>query len=98
MRRSTKPLSLGWKNETKKLVFFILLQLLSFNLLSWQTGIPIEISGQVTDQDKNLPPADVSIQMKGTVAATVTKSTGNFVLRAKTQLPCTPLFTSVGVK
>src|SRR5436190_1899467 len=98
MRRSTKPLSLGWKNETKKLVFFILLQLLSFNLLFSQTGILIEISGQVTDQEKNLPLADVSIQIKGTVAGTVTNSTGNFVLRTKTKLPFTLLFTSVGFK
>src|SRR5436190_6377208 len=98
MRRSTKPLSLGWKNETKKLVFFILLQLLSFNLLFSQTGILIEISGQVTDQEKNLPLSDVSVQIKGTVAGTITNSTGNFVLRTKITLPFTIVFSSVGFK
>ena len=75
-----------------------MLQLLSFNLLFSQTGTLIEISGQVTDQEKNLPLPDVSVQIKGTVAGTITNSTGNFVLRTKTRLPFTLVFTSVGFK
>ena len=98
MRRSTKPLSLGWKREKRKLVFFVLLQLLSFHLLFSQTNTLIEISGQVTDEEKNLPLQDVSVQIKGTVSGTITNSTGNFVLRTKTKLPFTLVFTSVGFK
>ena len=98
MRRSTKPLPLDWKQEKRKLVFVILLQLLSLSLLFSQTGTLIEISGQVTDQEKNLPLPDVSVQIKGTVAGTITNSTGNFVLRTKTKLPFTLVFTSVGFK
>jgi iron complex outermembrane recepter protein len=98
MRRSTKPLSLDWKKEKRKLVFFILLQFLSIHLLFSQTGTLFEISGQVTDQEKNLPLPDVSVQIKGTVAGTITNSTGNFVLRTKAKLPFTLVFTSVGFK
>jgi iron complex outermembrane receptor protein len=98
MRRSTKSLSLDWKKEKRKLAFIVLMQLLSFNLLFSQTGTLIEISGQVTDQEKNLPLPDVSVQIKGTVAGTITNSTGSFVLRTKTKLPFTLVFTSVGFK
>jgi len=61
-------------------------------------GNLIEISGQVTDQEKNLPLSDVTVQIKGTVAGTVTNATGNFVLRTKTKLPFTLVFSSVGFK
>jgi hypothetical protein len=47
-----------------------------FNLAYSQTGTLIEISGKVTDQEKNLPLPDVSVQIKGTVTGTVTNSTG----------------------
>lgn len=58
----------------------------------------IEISGRVTDQEKLLPLPDVSVQVKGTVTGTVTTSTGAFVLRTKTRLPFTLVFSSVGFK
>ena len=61
-----------------------------------QDAALIEISGIVTDQNNQAPLADVSVQVKGTVAGTVTNNTGNFVLRAKTKLPFTLLFSSIG--
>jgi len=64
--------------------------------ISAQDNIVIEVSGQVTDQEKLKPLPDVSIQVKGTIAGTVTNSTGNFVLRTKTKLPFTLIFSSIG--
>jgi len=56
----------------------------------------IEVSGRVTDQEKQLPLPDVSVQVKGTIAGTITNSSGSFVLRTKTRLPFTLVFSSVG--
>src|SRR6266498_5458283 len=97
MRRSVKQLFLIRKETSRKLVFLIFFQSL-LNLSFSQTGSLIEISGQVTDQEKNLPLSDVSVQIKGTVAGTITNSTGNFVLRTKTKLPFTLVFSSIGFK
>src|SRR5436853_6215481 len=96
MRRSINQLLLG-KKERKNFVVFILLQFLLLQAFS-QSGPLIEISGQVTDHEKNLPLPDVSVQIKGTVSGTVTNSTGSFILRTKTQLPFTLVFSSVGFK
>ena len=56
----------------------------------------IEVSGKVTDQERNQPLPDVSIQVKGPVTGTVTNSSGDFVLRTKAKLPFTLVFSSVG--
>jgi iron complex outermembrane receptor protein len=95
--RLTKQLYLVRKKMNKRQVLLILV-LFFFNCAFSQTGTLIEISGQVTDHEKNLPLPDVSIQIKGTVAGTVTNSTGNFVLRTKTKLPFTLVFSSIGFK
>jgi len=74
-----------------------ILALLFFgNLIFAQDNTIIEISGKVTDQEKQLPLPDVSIQVKGTVVGTITNSTGEFVLRTKAKLPFTLVFSSVG--
>jgi len=86
------------KDGNKKQLFLALLLLSVFNLAYSQAGSLIEISGKVTDQEKNLPLPDVSVQIKGTVTGTVTNSTGGFVLRTKTQLPFTLVFSSIGFK
>ena len=98
MRRSFKRLFQARKEKNKKRIFLILFSLLAFKLIFSQPGSLIEISGQVTDQEKNLPLSDVSVQIKGTVAGTITNSTGNFVLRTKTKLPFTLVFSSIGFK
>src|SRR5437762_11238287 len=98
MRRSFKRLFQARKEKNKKRIFLILFSLLAVKLIFSQAGNLIEISGQVTDQEKNLPLSDVSVQIKGTVAGTITNSTGNFVLRTKITLPFTIVFSSVGFK
>src|SRR4030095_11170075 len=98
MRRSTNQFLAVEKKERKGYVLFILLQFLLLNISFSQTGSLIEISGKVTDQEKNLPIPDVSVQIKGTVTGTVTNSSGSFVLRTKTQLPFTLVFSSIGFK
>lgn len=55
----------------------------------------IEISGKVTDVQK-LPLSDVSIQIKGTVAGTITDKEGGFKIRTKLKLPLTLVFSSIG--
>ena len=75
-----------------------LLSLFSFSsLLSLaQESSLIEISGKVTAQDKKEPLSDVSVQVKGTVAGTITNKTGDFKLRTRSKLPFTLVFSSVG--
>ena len=64
--------------------------------LTAQEGSLIEISGKVTDHDKKEPLADVSVQVKGTVSGTITNKNGDFVLRTKSKLPFTLVFSSIG--
>ncbi len=73
-----------------------LILILSGDKLFGQTVALIEISGQVTNSEKKTPLSDVSVQIKGTISGTITNSTGNFVLRTRTKLPFTLIFSSVG--
>jgi len=98
MRASTKHLVMKRMDETQKQIWLFLALLLLSNFVFSQTGSLIEISGQVTDQEKNLPLPDVSVQIKGTITGTTTNATGNFVLRTKTKLPFTIVFSSIGFK
>ncbi|HTE09850.1 MAG TPA: TonB-dependent receptor [Chitinophagaceae bacterium] len=58
----------------------------------------IEISGIVTGIDGKEPLPDVSVQVKGTIAGTITNKDGGFKLRTRTKLPFTLVFSSVGFK
>ncbi|HEX4849236.1 MAG TPA: TonB-dependent receptor, partial [Puia sp.] len=69
--------------------------LISSSLFAQENSL-IEISGKVTDQEKKEPLSEVSIQIKGTVAGTITDKDGNFTLRTKSKLPFTLVFSSVG--
>ena len=64
-----------------KRIFFAAFIKLSFfsQALLAQDNTIIEISGRVTDQEKQQPIPDVSVLVKGTIAGTVTNSSGNFV-------------------
>ena len=64
-------------------------------LHSQETNL-VEISGQVTEQATGLPLGSVSINLKGTVAGTVTSDSGYFKLRARLKFPVTLVFSSVG--
>jgi len=83
-----------------KRIFFAALFTLSFfsQALFAQDNTIIEISGRVTDLEKQQPLPDVSVQVKGTVTGAVTNSSGNFVLKTKTRLPFVLVFTSIGFK
>ncbi|TMI70035.1 MAG: energy transducer TonB [Bacteroidetes bacterium] len=83
----------------KRILFagFIAFFFFSHKLIA-QDNTTIQISGRVTDQEKQQPLPDVSVQVKGTVTGAVTNSSGNFVLRTKTKLPFTLVFSSIGFK
>src|SRR5258705_1900006 len=76
---------------------FVLFIFFSKQLIAQDNTI-IEISGRVTDQEKQQPLPEVSVQVKGTVTGAITNASGNFVLRTKSKLPFTLLFTSIGFK
>ena len=63
-----------------------------------QESTLIRISGQVTGEEKDQPLPDVSVQVKGTVNGTVTDKDGRFLLRTRTRLPLTLVFSSVGFR
>ncbi|HZH95044.1 MAG TPA: TonB-dependent receptor, partial [Flavisolibacter sp.] len=63
-----------------------------------QQSALIEISGQVLDQENKAPLSEVSVQIKGTIAGTITNATGYFNLRTKSNLPLTLVFSSIGFK
>ena len=83
------------RNYFKLLMVYTMLQAIVVASFA-QNATLIEISGRVMDQNNQTPLADVSVLVKGTIAGTVTNNTGNFVLRAKTKLPFTLLFSSIG--
>ena len=90
--------SLVRKKRFKQVLFLSLIQLTVYQFSLSQTVTLIEISGQVTDQEKKTPLSDVSVLIKGTVTGTTTNSNGSFVLRTKTKLPFTLVFSSIGFK
>lgn len=56
----------------------------------------IEISGRVASQENKEPLPNVSVNIKGTVAGTITNSQGQFKLRTRLKFPFTLVFSSVG--
>jgi iron complex outermembrane receptor protein len=77
-------------------IIYLLLAISIPSSIFAQDNSIIEISGQVTDQDSHIPLGDVSVQLKGSVTGSVTNKNGNFVLRTKSKLPFTLIFSSVG--
>ena len=74
---------------------FLIFIFLSAKSAIAQDATLIEVSGKVTNQERQ-PLPDVSVQLKGTVAGTITNKTGDFKLRTKTKLPFTLVFSSIG--
>ncbi|MEJ7681784.1 MAG: carboxypeptidase-like regulatory domain-containing protein [Segetibacter sp.] len=56
----------------------------------------IEISGTVENQQTKEPLQSVSVQIKGTVAGTITNNAGHFSIKTKNRFPLTLVFSSVG--
>ena len=73
------------------LFFFLFLQ-----VSRAQESNLIEISGNVMSQESKEALTNVSVNIKGTVAGTITNSAGRFVLRTKLKFPFKLNFSSVG--
>jgi iron complex outermembrane recepter protein len=56
----------------------------------------IYVSGRVNDKETGKPLSGVSVQIKGSIAGTITSDSGSFTIRTKTKFPLTLVFTSVG--
>lgn len=56
----------------------------------------IEIAGQVIKEETREPLAGVSVQIKGTVAGTITSNSGDFKLRTRLKFPFKLIFSSIG--
>lgn len=81
------------KRKAFRALSCMFMMVLSQTLFAQET---IEITGQVTDQEKKEPLAGVAVSIKGTVSGTVTGNEGSFVLRTRQRIPFTLVFTSVG--
>jgi outer membrane receptor protein involved in Fe transport len=84
------------KTTMKNVLTLISLFIFHALRLSAQSSTLIEISGLVTNHDKNEPLAGVSVSVKGTVTGTVTNNEGAFTLQTKQKLPFILVFSSVG--
>ena len=80
----------------KKAISIVALLLFYLTGLFAQDSQLIEITGTVNDQEKKEPLQGVSIQIKGTVAGTVTDSKGEFKLKTKLKFPFTLEVSSIG--
>ncbi|MDB5190683.1 MAG: TonB-dependent receptor [Segetibacter sp.] len=76
------------------LLFF--LSLPTFQPLKAQGTNLIEISGKVVDEQTKQPIPSVSVQIKGTIAGTITSNEGLFSIRTKNKFPLTLVFSSIG--
>lgn len=56
----------------------------------------IEITGRVASQENKQPISNVSVNIKGTVAGTITDEKGNFKFRTRLKFPFTIIFSSIG--
>lgn len=97
MRQAIQPIVR--RRSTARFYFSIslltILLFLSSSLIAQETSL-IEISGKVTDQEKKEALPGVSVLVKGTVNGTVTNNAGEFLLRTRTKIPFTLIFSSVG--
>ncbi len=84
------------KPETIKIILFSLLCVFFINSSFAQGNNLIEISGIVENQLTKEPLAAVSIQIKGTVAGTITNNSGQFTIKTKNKFPLTLVFSSIG--
>ncbi|HSU51229.1 MAG TPA: TonB-dependent receptor, partial [Segetibacter sp.] len=79
-----------------KQILLLIVGIVVMQSLSAQGNNLIEISGEVTNQQTTQPIASVSVQIKGTVAGTITNEKGEFTLKAKNKFPLTLVFSSIG--
>jgi iron complex outermembrane recepter protein len=90
-----KNLQTPKRQPGKQLLIFIFL-IISANTLLAQGNNLIYISGKVTDKESGKPLSGVSVQIKGTIAGTISSDSGSFTIKTKNKFPLTIVFTSVG--
>ncbi|MDQ6815583.1 MAG: TonB-dependent receptor, partial [Bacteroidota bacterium] len=79
-----------------KLSFFLVLFNPFANYSYCQGNNLIEITGTVDNQETRQPIPAVSVQIKGTVAGTITNEKGEFTIKTRNKFPLTLIFSSVG--
>ncbi len=85
-------------NTNKKGLLFTLFFtfLLLGKFANAQESTLIQVSGVVTGQESKVPLPNVTVQIKGTIASAITNNAGSFLLKTRTRLPFTLIFSSVG--
>lgn len=83
-------------NEAFRQSLLLFFMFLSVHSIFAQGTNLIEISGAVLDQEGKQPIASVSVQIKGTVAGTITNEKGEFAIKTRNKFPLTLVFSSVG--
>jgi iron complex outermembrane receptor protein len=81
---------------TVKICLVTAISFLSINSAIAQESNLIEITGQVIQEGSKEPLSGVSVQIKGTVAGTITTGNGDFKLRTRLKFPFKLVFSSVG--
>lgn len=85
--------------NTNRIIKTLLLFWLSFSFIQFsfaQGNNFIEISGRVLDLASKEPLQSVSVQVKGTIAGTISDSKGDFTLKTRNKFPLVLVFSSVG--
>jgi outer membrane receptor protein involved in Fe transport len=91
----TKKSSVYTTPAIRQGLLFLSVLLFSQSILAQGTNL-IEISGKVIDKETNQPIPSVSVQIKGTIAGTVTNNEGAFSIRTKNKFPLALIFSSIG--
>jgi iron complex outermembrane recepter protein len=83
-------------SNTRLVVLFSSLLLWAHIAKAQQEANVIEITGRVASQENKEPISNVSVNIKGTIAGTITDSKGNFKIRTKLRFPFSLVFSSIG--
>ena len=89
-------MSISHQPSIKLSALFVIVFLSATTLLAQQESNLIEITGTVSDQSTKEPLPNVSVNIRGTVAGTITSNAGNFKIRTRLRFPFTLVFSSVG--
>ncbi len=79
-----------------KSILLVSLSIFFINFSFSQGNNLIEITGTVQNQQTKEAIPSVSVQIKGTVAGTITNNTGQFSIKTKNNFPLTLVFSSIG--
>jgi outer membrane receptor protein involved in Fe transport len=84
------------RNYRKVLTVIVIVFFLVPAATAQQESSLIEISGRVASRESKEPIPNVSVNIKGTVAGTITNNSGLFKLRTRLKFPFKLIFTSIG--